>query len=211
MVLPGVVTVDDDSITVTDDAGQYLFLDLEGDVPGRSAVEFRFSGASYTPESFSGRLYRGDVSGEAYGETGGPLVFALPETGDGTDAGLAWSDGSWAPSAAVVERLEDPLPPFSVTLDGPETAAETSGEQLTVTVTNEGAGAGWYVLALNRIGPSVAYAPISRIAGELPAGERVTHSFEPMAPEDGRSTLYLLDVPGRQDGLSHSIEPADDA
>ncbi|WP_277541638.1 hypothetical protein [Haloarcula laminariae] len=208
-VQPGVVTAGDDSIGVTDDAGQYLVLYLEGDAPDRSAVEFRFSGASYTPEDLGRPLYRGDFGRETYGEDGGPLVFGLPETGDGTDAELAWGNGSVAPPAALVERLEDPLPPFSVSIDGPETVADGSDPQITVSVANEGTGAGRYVLALNRQGPRVAYVPVTRLAGELDAGADVTHTVDAVPPEDGVSTRYSLDVPGQRDDPNHVIRPAD--
>lgn len=208
-VLPGVVTTGDDSISVRDDAGQYLFLDLDGTVPDPSTVEFRFSGASYTPESFSGQLYRGDFDGEEYDESGGALVFGLPETGDATDAELALESGEWTPPSTTVQRLEDPLPPFSVTLDGPETAAEISDRQLTVSVTNEGDGAGRYVLALNRQEPGVASTPVTRIEGELESGATETHFVDAVAPEGDRSTRYTLDVPDRRTDISHTITPAE--
>ncbi|MBX0284958.1 hypothetical protein [Haloarcula salinisoli] len=211
MVQPGVVTAGDDSLSVVDDAGQYLFFNLEGGVPDRSAVEFRFSGASYTPESFYGRLYRGDFDGEEYGENGGPLVFALPQTGDGTDAELAWGDGSWTLPETVVQRLEDPLPSFSVSLDGPETAGDGSDLEITVGVTNEGDSAGRYVFALNRQGPQIASTPVGRIAGELEPGASETHTFDAVPPDDRNGTGYFLQVPGERDSLDHYIEPADDS
>lgn len=204
-VQPGYVAPGIDSIYVTDDAGQYLVVSVEGDAPDRSDTEFRFSGASYPPEELRRPLYRDGSSGEAYGENGGPLVFGLPETGDGTDAELYWGEGSWAPPRAVVERLEDPLPPFAVSLDGPETADPNDDPALTVTVTNEGDGAGRYVLALNRQGPRIAYTPVTRIAGELDAGATQTHTVSAVAPESGSPTTYTLGVPDQQDGLSHTI------
>jgi len=205
MVQPGYVVPGIDSIGVTDDAGQYLVVNVEGDAPDRSDTELRFSGASYPPEKLRRPLYRG----EGYGENGGPLVFGLPETGDGTDAELYWGEGSWAPPRAVVERLEDPLPPFAVSLDGPETADPNDDPELTVTVTNEGDGAGRYVLALNRQGPRIAYTPVTRIAGELDAGATRTRTVSAVAPESDRPTSYTLEVPDQQDGLSHTIRPSE--
>ncbi|MDS0283063.1 hypothetical protein [Haloarcula onubensis] len=208
-VQPGIVQPRIDSIGVTDDAGQYLVVDVAGNAPDRSDIELRFSGASYLPEELRRPLYRGDFSGETYGEDGGPLVFGLPETGDATDAELYWGEGRWAPSAETVERLEDPLPPFSVTLDGPETAGAGSNPQVTITVTNEGEGAGRYVLALNRQGPRVAYTPVGRLAGELDPGASKRHTVDAVPPDGDRSTQYTLDVPGRQDRLRHVISSAD--
>jgi len=211
-VQPGVVVATTpDSISVLDDAGQYLVLDVDGEGPDRSELEFRFSGASYLPEAFDRGLYRdGDHSLEYDDDDGGPLVFALPETGDATDAELAWDGGSWAPSSEILDRLEDPLPQLSVTLDGTERAAGDDDPEVAVTVTNEGTGDGRYALALNRSGPQIASAPVAHIAGELPAGESTTESFDAVAPRDGRSTQYRLDVPGEEDDRVHEIAPADE-
>jgi len=203
-VQPGVVMVGDDSVSVRDRAGQYLVVALGDDIPDRSAVEFRFSGASYEPESFYDSLYRG---GRRVDRSDAPLVFALPETGDATESELAWGERSWTPSRTVVERLEDPLPPFSVSLDGPETAG--ADQPVTVSVTNEGRGTGRYVFALNRVGPRIASAPVGRIAGELSPGESTTHDFEPVLPEGDQSTRYLLDVPGESENRVHVISPGE--
>ncbi len=208
-VQPAFVTAHDDSIRVVDDAGQYLVLELDGDAPDRSAVGFWLDGTDYTPESFAGRLYRGDFDGETYGENGGPLVFALPETGDGGDAELVWGMGKWSPSATVVERLEEPLPPFSVSLDGPDTAGDESDLEITVTVTNEGEGAGRYVLALNRQGPRIASAPVGRLSGELEPGATETRTVDAVPPDDRTGTGYLLQVPGERDSRDHYIEPTE--
>jgi len=202
-VQPGVVTANTpDSIGVVDDDGQYLLLSVAGDVPDRSAVEFRFSRASYTPEQFDGRgLYRDPEADDDL------LVFGLPETGDATDAELAWGDGSWSPPARVVDRLEAPSPPMRVSFDGPETAVEDD-PQLTVAVTNEGDTRGRYVFALNRQGPLSASAPVARIAGELSAGETRVRTLDAVPPEDGRTTRYRLDGPGEENDLTHEIAPA---
>lgn len=208
-VQPGVAIAADDRVRLVDGNGQYLVVDLAGDTPDRSAVEFRFDGEHYTPESFYGPLYRGDLDGVSYGDNGGPLVFALPESGDGTDAKLAWETGSWTPQQQVVGRLEDPLPQLWAGLDAPDTDAELSAEKVTVSVTNEGESAGRYVLTLNRTGPSVDAVPVARLTGELAAGASETHSFTPVPPEDGNPTRYILWVPNEQDYLSHLIRPAD--
>lgn len=209
-VQPGVVTpTSPDSIGLLDDAGQYLVVTVDGDAPDKPAVEFRFDGAGYAPGTFRQGLYRDGEWGVSYGDDGGPLVFALPETGYGTDAELAWPGGSWAPSPTVVERLEDPVPPFSVSLDGPEMATAGDEPRLTVSVTNGGEGAGRYVLALNRIGPRVAYTPVARISGELSAGESERRTVDAVAPVGDRRTQYRLAVPGRRDDLIHTIQPTE--
>ncbi|MDS0259090.1 hypothetical protein NDI56_06760 [Haloarcula sp. S1CR25-12] len=206
-VQPGVVTANTpDSISVVDDAGQYLVLSVAGDALDRSAVEFRFSGASYPPEVFGGRgLYRESGADD---DDAGLLVFGLPETGDATDAELAWADGSWSPPERVVDRLGAPSPPMRVSFDGPETAGEDD-PRLTVAVTNEGNAPGWFVLALNRQGPLSASAPVARIAGELTAGATTTRTLDAVPPEDGRATRYRLDGPGQENDLTHEIAPAE--
>lgn len=209
-VQPGVVAPSSpDSIGLLGDAGQYLVVTVEGDAPEKAAVDFRFDDTSHSPGEFEQGLYRDDEWGVRYGADGGPLVFALPETGDGTDAELVWPEGRWLPPASVVERLEDPLPPFSVSLDGPETATAGEDPQLTVSVTNEGEGVGRYVLALNRIGPRIAYTPVARISGELSAGESERRTIEAVAPEGDRSTRYRLAAAGRRDELIHVIQSSE--
>lgn len=210
VVQPGVVTpTTPDSIGVADDAGQYLVVTVDGEGPDRSAVEFRFSGGSYLPAEFDGGLYRDGNLGVEYDDGSGPLVFALPETGDGSEAELAWDGGSWAPAPATLERLEDPLPPLSVELDGTDRAGEDDDPEIAVSVSNEGTGDGRYVFALNRFGPSTASVPVARISVELAAGESTTESFDAVAPRDGRATRYRLDVPGEDDDRVHEILPAD--
>ena len=207
-VQPGVVVPATDYLSVDDTAGQYLVVEVAGDVPERSAVEFRFSGASYTPEEYSNGLYRDDSDGTTYGEDGGPLAFGLPETGDGTDAELAWDDGSWAPAAQIVERLEDPLPPLAVSIDGSGTADTESDPQITVSVTNEGDGAGRYVLALNRQGPRIASTPVARVAGELSPGAGESHRFDAVRPVGESATSYTVAVPRQREQLRHVISPS---
>lgn len=207
VVQPGVVGPDSpDSIGVYDSAGQYLVLTLGAGGPERSAFAFQFDGATYTPATFDRGLYRDGEWNVQYGEDGGPLVFALPESGDAGDARLTWPDGEWAPSELVRDRLEAPLPPMAVSLTGPATAAEGDGSTLSVSVTNEGTVTGRYALALSRSGPMLASTPEARITGELDGGASATHEFDIVAPTGEETTTYYLDAPGESDD-SHTVSP----
>lgn len=208
VVQPGVVAPGDGFLNVVDEAGQYLVVEISGTAPEKSAVEFRFGGASYAPAALERGLYRVGSRGPLYDDDGGTLVFALPGTGDATDTKLIWPDGEWLPSATVASRLEDPLPSFSAALEGPATAPTDGDPRITVRVTNGGSGPGRYVLALNRIDASGPYTPEARLVGELSAGASGTHAIDAAAPERDSSTQYTLDVAGEEARQRHVIAPA---
>lgn len=215
-VVPGVVLPGEDSISVATTDGQYLVLTVgvEGAGLDRSAFSVRFDGSAYAPESFRNGLYRDGTWGKRFTESGGPLVFALPETGSADDVQLTWPDGAWSPPASVRGRLEAPLPSFDVTLDGPTRVAEGEDPTLEIRVTNTGDVAGRYVLALNRIGPRVAYAPAGRFDGELEPGETDVRSHAAKSPYDGgvepSDVTYKLDAPGQKHDATLTVVPAAD-
>ncbi len=94
-VMPGVVVPGTDSIAVQprrpvprDDSN------YRGSGVDRTAFSLRFDGSTYSPETFRNGLYRDGEWGRQCTETGGPLVFNLPETGSASDTQLSGPAGS---------------------------------------------------------------------------------------------------------------------
>ncbi|MFB6224190.1 MAG: hypothetical protein ABEH86_11035 [Haloarcula sp.] len=214
-VTPAVVLPNDDSLSVATTSGQYLVLNatVEGTPLDRSTFAFRFDGTAYKPSEFENGLYRNGEWGRRFTETGGPLVFDLPEIGTSTDARVTWPDDEWVPPEPVRTRLEAPLPSFDVTLDGPVRVDESDAPTLEITVTNTGDVSGRYVIALNRVGPRIAYAPVGRFDGELEPGDTDSISRSAKSPyADGtepRKVTYRLDAPGEDNDTVHRIKPAE--
>ncbi|MCJ0618428.1 hypothetical protein JZX76_02480 [Haloarcula hispanica] len=216
VVAPGVVIPRTDSISVEPTGGQFLVLTttIEGSGVDRGAFSLRFDGATYSPETFRNGLYRDGEWGRQFTEAGGPLVFDLPETGSASDARLSWPGGEWTMPKTVQNRLEAPLPSFDVTLDGPERVTEPAMPTLEITVTNTGDTAGRYVLALNRTGPRVAYAPVGRFDRVLEPGETagITHDAKTPYVDDTepREVTYHLRAPDDNNDATHRIKPVDE-
>lgn len=211
-VQPGVVTLGSpDSITVRTDAGQYLVVHarVEGAPPDASAFEFAFDGSTYRPEEFDYPLYR---DGGSYDPEDGSgwLVFGLSESGSADDARLSWPGGGWTPPETERNRLASPTPSFSVGFDAPERVGPDESPTLSITATNEGGTAGRCVLALNRVGPMVAYTPVRRFVLDLEPGETVTREHDAKSPYDAegepRPVRYHLHTPDG-DSTSRAIEP----
>jgi len=216
VIAPGVVVPGVDSISVDSTDGQYLVLTttVAGAGVERTEFSFQFDGSAYSPEEFGNGLYRDGEWGRQFTDSGGPLVFELTETGSASDARLSWPDGEWTPPDAVLARLEGPLPSFDITLAGPERVDESDDPTLTITVTNTGETSGRYVLALNRIGPRVAYAPVDRFDGVLAPGATDTISHEAKSPYvDGtapREVTYRLRASDDNNDAEHRIKPVDE-
>lgn len=214
-VQPGVVTLaTPDSLGVRDDAGQYLLVDVElgGDgQPAPADFELAFDGETYTPEEFTQPLYRDGDLGVGYTnrDPGGLLVFALPETGDASTVRVDVADESWTPSDRTRSRLTAPLPSFEVDFSAPDSVDSHESPTLTLSVTNTGDTPGTAVLALNRVGPNVAYAPERDIHWDLDAGETKEASITGRAPENGRDVRYHLRGTGT-DRQSRTIGAAED-
>ncbi|MFU1782103.1 hypothetical protein ACM16X_12035 [Haloarcula japonica] len=215
-VTPGVVVPGTDSINVRSADGQFLVLTatVEGSGTDPAAFSLRFDGSTYSPETFRNGLYRDGEWGQQFTEAGGPLVFDLPETGSASDTRLSWPGGEWTPPEAVQNGLKAPLPSFDVTLDGPEHVTEPAMPTLEITVTNTGDTAGRYVLALNRTGPRVAYAPAGRFDGELKPGETDVITHEGKTPyvdnTEPREVTYYLRAPEDHNDATHRIKPVDE-
>jgi hypothetical protein len=176
-----------DSIGVySADRTQYLFLQLaaEGDeAPTRSELEFRFDGNLHDP--FEGedatdlwRLY--DEAASRYdAERGeGWICFPLPATGAPEGAGLTWDGGVWGAGPALRDRLAAEAPPLSVSWSAPDTVEAGEAATVELSVTNEGEREGRFVGALNRVGPRVAYTPVTSASRRIPAGGTETWTLD---------------------------------
>lgn len=212
-VQPGVVGPNSpDSIGVFDDAGQYFVATVKAGSPAPPLSEFQlhFDGSTFSPTEYRNGLYRDGEWGVRYADGRGPIVFGLPETGDASDARLSWPGGEWTPPDWVRERLEAPLPQFSVTLDGPETVGPDEDPRISIAVTNEGERSGSCAVALNRSGPRIAYAPVKHLREELAPGESITDGFVGKSPYEAsppREAVYRLDAPGEENDAVLRISP----
>lgn len=218
LVQPGVVTLNNpDSITVRDDGGQFLLVRVgtsDGPAPAQSEFALEVDGDEYRPNSYEYALFKNGNYGVEYTPESGTgwLVFALPEQVAPGEGRLRWSGGEAALSDRVRTRLETPSPPFDVTFEAPATVSEGDSPTLSIEVANEGEVAGTCMLALNRVGPDVAYAPVREVAVDLDGGESTTREFAARSPFDATGdpnevTYHLDRVDG--DRISRTIEPAE--
>lgn len=217
-VQPGVVTLNSpDSIAVRSDDGQFLLVNVtttDGPALEQSAFTLHVDGEEHLPKSYQYALFKdGNYDVEYTPETGtGWLVFGLQEQVAAEEARLVWPDGEAELSDRVRTRLETPSPPFDVTFEAPETVTEEESPTLSLTVENEGDVAGNCVLALNRVGPDIAYAPIREIVVELDGGETSTMEFDAKNPYsstgDPNDVTYHLELVGG-DRISRTIQLAE--
>lgn len=156
---------------------------IEENAPARSEFWFELDGTEHEPFEETRRLWRSynEHSDEQYRPSNpGWLLFELPATADapGT-ARLRWPGGSWQPDKVVRERLATPAPSFEVSVATPETVPIGQAPQMTVTVENSGTVPGRFLLAVNRVGPYVAYAPEQAVDLLLEPGESRQWTGEP--------------------------------
>lgn len=187
-----------DSITLSEESrGQYLFLAVTGgeNPPARSEFTFELGGTDYAPvEKTRGlwRSYNEDESAQYQPSSPGWLLFELPASvNDLETAQLRWPGGSWEPSEAIRERLATLPPSFDVSLDIPETVPVDQTSQMAVTIENTGDVVGRFLMAVNRVGPSVAYAPESAVRTLLQPVEREQWILEPSFDVDPGDTTRL--------------------
>ncbi|MFC7133177.1 MULTISPECIES: hypothetical protein [Salinibaculum] len=177
-----------DSIGVFgESAGQSLFISVQTgseNPPARSDFAFELDGKTHTPVAKTRRLWRRSESefGAEYSPSGGWLLFDLPATADDPDsARLRWPGGSWQPDPAVRTRLASQNPTFDVSVTAPETVPVGETPEATVAFENTSDVAGTFVLAVNRVGPYIAYAPEAAVRNLLEPGASgsvtVTPSF----------------------------------
>ena len=201
-----IALVSPDSIGVYgDSAGQSLFLSVTpgpANPPARSAFAFELDGSTAAPVAETPRVWRRSEGqfGEAYtAETGGWLLFDLPATAENPDsAQLTWPGGSWQLPASVRQRLASENPTFDVTVTAPETIPLGEQPAITVTVENTSSVPGTFLMAVNRVGPHIAYAPEAAVRRLLDSGETatvtVTPSFiDPERIQVGDTTVLKFD------------------
>lgn len=131
----------------------------------------------------------GDLYFPTEGESGW-VVFEVPKPLDATTAALSWPGGESTLGDPIVATLRRPPTSFDVTVEAPDQVEADSEATLSVTVENTGDTPGQFVGALNRIGPSIAYAPVTAARLSTAPGEVDTweHSYEP-EPDDAGSSF----------------------
>ncbi len=194
-----------DSISVFgEDEGQYLFLEVTPGAggPDPTAFAFELDGSAYAPVEKTRRIWRRYNEGEAaeYSpDSGGWLLFELPETADDPEsARLTWPDGSWQPGDAIRKRLASPTPTFDVAVDTPKTTPVGKAPSLTLSVENTGSVPGRFLAAFNHAGPNIAYAPDGTTRPLLDPGESSEWTAQPSLHNaneisDGDTTRLILD------------------
>jgi hypothetical protein len=176
-----------DSIGVVGESdGQSLFVSVdvgEENPPEPSDFAFELDDQSVAPVTETRPLWR--RSEEQFGteytpQTGGWLLFDLPETAEDADsAQLTWPGGSWRPPADVRSRLASPNPTVEVSVTAGETIPIGEQPELTVSFENASSVPGTFVMAVNRVGPYVAYAPEATVRRLLQPGEQATTTITP--------------------------------
>lgn len=171
-----------DSIGVfREDEGQSLYVSVavgEENPPERSAFSFEFDGGSVNPVSKTRNIWRrseAEFDSEYTKSDGGWLLFDLPTRIQNPEtAQLTWPGGSWQPPEGIRTRLADPNPTFEASLDAPETAHVDESPEATVTFENTSSVPGTFLMAVNRVGPYIAYAPEAAVRRLLQPGESAT-------------------------------------
>jgi hypothetical protein len=212
---PAVVEFGTDSVSLSDDASQYLFVTLaveEGDPPAADEFTFHFDDTGTAPLAPQKSYWNDYNPGETrYSRDNGAgwLAFELPPTGDASAAALRWPGGDWTPPGLLRQRLAALAPPLSLEWSVPETAEVLTTPTLTLTVTNDGGLPGRFVAGLNRTGPSVAYTPVTSVSRRVPAGETVTFEMterfrlrspgaDDVGDDDPDLTYILISVAGER-------------
>ncbi len=219
-LLPAVVeTTSPDSIGVEGgDTRQYLYLTIgagaEGDAPPIDEFAFALGGTEYDPKRYDNEFAHwrtGDGSQYAAADGEGWVLFELPATPeDAGGAALRWPGGEWTPEATLRERLAAPQPPTSVSVSVPGTVAAGEQPTITVTITNEGDLPAGVPIAINRVGPRVAYAPLKAGRPRVPPGETTTWEWTDGAVDlesGGESATYH--VHWHAGDVSHEVAAAE--
>jgi hypothetical protein len=127
------------------------------------------------------RLYRtawGEDQWYARERSSGLLAFELPTDDAGATMTLAWPGGERPVETEIGPRLAAGAPEFSAALSLPETHDSVEAPPVETEVTNEDDVPRRFLGALNRVGPSVAYTPVTRLSELVPPGESVTLTVE---------------------------------
>jgi hypothetical protein len=181
---PAIVQLATDSIHINDDAGAYLFLSVDAteaeEPPARDEFGFELGDGRHAPvDPEDRRLWRQYHEDDSYGggNAAGWLLFELPEAADAETARLSWPGGEWQPDESLRTRLAAEYPQLSMSLSVPEKVPQGEHPTVTVTVQNESDVDARFVAALNRVGPRIAYAPVTAPSFVVPAGGSETWEY----------------------------------
>lgn len=152
---------------------------VDGDLP-RSDFTLAVGDEERNPTKKT-RLYRtawGDYQWYARGRPGGLLAFELPTGAPDGSMRLTWPGGERSVETEIGPRLAAGSPTFSASLSLPETHDSLEAPPVEIEITNEDDVPRRFLGALNRVGPSIAYIPVTRLSGMVPPGESVTLTVE---------------------------------
>jgi hypothetical protein len=165
-----------DSVGISNPSTPYLVAGVAVDgALDRGDFVVEVGDQAYTPTT-PDRFYRTDWGDDHWYEAGradGLVLFELP-TEVGREPRLAWPGGERALGDDARARIDRGPPDLSVTLDVPETHAGMEAPPVSVAVTNDNDLPAYFLGALNRTGPLVAYTPVTRLGDLVAAGETVT-------------------------------------
>ncbi|WP_330632708.1 COG1361 family protein [Halocatena halophila] len=175
---PALVKIDTDVARFSGgNSTQYLYLHFEftdKKPPAHEDLTFQFDGESHEPIAKTHSILNSYGAQYTRRRGKGWVLFELPASGDGNNAGLCWPNGEWTPSSQLQNRLAMPHPSLSADVSIEETIAPGSVPTITVEVTNEGSIAGRFVGALSRSGPEATAMPVGEVTELVPAGESKT-------------------------------------
>jgi len=164
-----------DSITVMSTSTQYLLAAVSvEDALVRDELILEIGDEVYEPTTEE-RLYRVVWGSDRWYErdnSHGLLMFPISEEATGTPR-LTWPGGEESLADTLAIPPGGPPPQFSASLDLPETYEGTEAPPVVINVSNDGEKRGRFLGALNRIGPRIAYTPVSRVSDVVPAGGTV--------------------------------------
>lgn len=212
----GVVGLNVDAYGIVSEADrQYLFVNVAADSgppPSRATFAFRFDGDEHPPglpdAETTVRRADGTDTARPWHYPSGWLLFALPETGDASDAALVRPGGEWRPDDRLQARLAAPLPELALReWRVPETVALGGRATFGFTVRNKGDQEGRFVAVINAEG-WYPIRPVAIVSRQIPAGktrswtlpaERIKrrHEEQAEAVDDGDPDVqYRLIRPG---------------
>lgn len=148
---------------------------VDGDLP-RTEFTLAVGGERIGPTEQT-RLYRtawGEYEWYARDRPGGVLAFELPTGDPDGSMTLTWPGGERSVDEDVGPRLAAGPPQFSASLSLPETHDNLDAPPVEIEITNEDDVPRRFLGALNRVGPRIAYIPVTRVSEMVPPGETVT-------------------------------------
>lgn len=141
----------------------------------------------------------------------GWVAFELDNPVETDTVTLQWPGGERAIDDGIVAQLRRPPTTFDVAVDAPEQVADRSAATLSVTVENTGDHRGTFVGALNRIGPAIAYAPVTAVELPLDPGETDTWTHTYSASREQPPFEFTFAFRWRTNRIKQEIEVTGDA